>query len=204
MKDFRPSSAASSSTSAASSTSTTTRRASARSRTRARSARRRWWTTTCASWRSMGYIRRDREVSRAIEVTHGGTKRGRDRAGADHRHDRRGPADLRALGRHLGNDDDDETIDVSPETIGDRENVYALRVKGTSMIDALVNDGDVVVMEATAARRTATWSRRGCKASRRRRSRSIYREGDRVRLQPANRRWSRSTRRRATSRCRAG
>jgi repressor LexA len=130
-----------------------------------------------------GYIRRDREVSRAIEVTHGGMKRGRI-------------ATVPIIGTIAAgqpipvptadNVDAEETIDVSPEIVGNRDNVFALRVKGTSMIDALVNDGDVVIMEAThkasQGDMVAAWLEREQEAT----LKKYYLEGDRVRLQPAN------------------
>jgi repressor LexA len=70
--------------------------------------------------------------------------------------------------------------------VGNRENIYALRVKGTSMIDALVNDGDVVILEATSAAKdgemVAAWLKREQEAT----LKKLYVEGERVRLQPAN------------------
>jgi repressor LexA len=70
--------------------------------------------------------------------------------------------------------------------LGNRENVYALRVKGTSMIDALVNDGDVVLLEATTNAKdgemVAAWLKKEQEAT----LKKIFREGDRIRLQPAN------------------
>ena len=42
-----------------------------------------------------------------------------------------------------------ETLEIPRELSGNREDVYALRVKGTSMIDALINDGDVVFLTLT-------------------------------------------------------
>jgi repressor LexA len=130
-----------------------------------------------------GYIKRDREVSRAIEVTHGGTKRGRI-------------ATVPIIGTIAAglpipvptadNIDSDDSIEVSPDILGNRENVYALRVKGTSMIDALVNDGDVVIMEATNSAKSgdmvAAWLERENEAT----LKKFFPEGDRVRLQPAN------------------
>jgi repressor LexA len=130
-----------------------------------------------------GYIKRDREVSRAIEVTHGGMKRGRI-------------ASVPIIGTiaagqpipvpSADNVDANDTIDVAPDLVGGRDNVYALRVKGTSMIDALVNDGDVVIMEATSNAKqgemVAAWLEKEQEATLKR----FYREGDRVRLQPAN------------------
>jgi repressor LexA len=82
--------------------------------------------------------------------------------------------------------DRSDTIEVSPEMLGARENVYALRVKGTSMIDALVNDGDIVLMQeahkAEDGDMVAAWLKSEQEAT----LKKYYREGDRVRLQPAN------------------
>ncbi|MEO8457676.1 MAG: transcriptional repressor LexA [Chloroflexota bacterium] len=130
-----------------------------------------------------GYIKRDREVSRAIEVTHGGQKRGRI-------------ATVPIIGTIAAglpiptpspdNVDSTDTIDISPDLLGNHENVFALRVKGTSMIDALVNDGDVVILEAVSDAKqgdmVAAWLEREQEATLKR----FFREGDRVRLQPAN------------------
>jgi len=67
-----------------------------------------------------------------------------------------------------------------------RENVFALKVRGTSMIDALVNDGDIVILEQAATcddgDMVAAWLRDENEAT----LKKFYREGDRVRLQPAN------------------
>ncbi|GAI21023.1 unnamed protein product, partial [marine sediment metagenome] len=40
-----------------------------------------------------------------------------------------------------------ETLEVTKDLTRGREGVYALKVKGSSMVDALVNDGDFVLME---------------------------------------------------------
>lgn len=42
---------------------------------------------------------------------------------------------------------DSEMIALTSDIAHQREGMYALRVKGNSMIDALVNDGDIVVMQ---------------------------------------------------------
>lgn len=134
----------------------------------------------------MGYIRRDREVSRAIELLHGGTRRPR-------------VVSVPIIGAIAAGEpipvpsadtwqpyQQSETIEVSPEILGNRENVYALRVKGTSMIDALVNDGDVVLLQSVESARdgdmVAAWLKREQEAT----LKKFFREGDRVRLQPAN------------------
>jgi repressor LexA len=133
---------------------------------------------------SKGFIRRDREVSRAIEVTHGARRArvvpvpiiGTIAAGQP----------IPVPGADTWQADQSDTIDVLPEQVGNRTNVFALRVKGTSMIDALVNDGDVVILEATAAHKdgdtVAAWLKREGETT----LKKIYAEGDRVRLQPAN------------------
>jgi len=134
---------------------------------------------------NMGLIRRDREVSRAIEVL--GHRRngngivsvpvvGQIAAGA--------PIDVPESGASVP--DSSETIEVSERLLYGRDNVFALRVKGTSMIDALINDGDIVVFEPTNHAENgdmvAAWLKREGETT----LKKYYLEGDRVRLQPMN------------------
>src|SRR5262249_11522643 len=95
----------------------------------------------------LGLIRRDREVSRAIELLDRKPKisrlvsvpvMGQIAAGA--RSDVPSPDTLSSSYT--------DTVEISDRVARGRENLFALRVKGTSMIDALINDGDVVVFEA--------------------------------------------------------
>jgi repressor LexA len=79
-----------------------------------------------------------------------------------------------------------ETIDVSPEITRDRQSVYALRVKGLSMIDALINDGDVVLMQQVSAVENGEMAAVWLKAEKEATLKKVYVEPDRVRLQPAN------------------
>ena len=133
----------------------------------------------------VGYIRRDREVSRAIELLHGGARRARVipvpiigtiAAGQP----------IPVPSADTWSSDQSATIEVSPDLLGNRENVFALRVKGTSMIDALVNDGDVVLIQSGGRARdgdmVAAWLKKEQEATLKR----FYREGEKVRLQPAN------------------
>ncbi|HEY83283.1 MAG TPA: transcriptional repressor LexA [Dehalococcoidia bacterium] len=80
-----------------------------------------------------------------------------------------------------------ETIEVPAEMLSRQARAYALRVKGTSMIDALVDDGDVVVLEATRVAEdgemVAAWLPERQEAT----LKKLYREPGRIRLQPANR-----------------
>jgi repressor LexA len=79
-----------------------------------------------------------------------------------------------------------ETIKLTRDIVSDGGGLYALRVKGDSMIDALVNDGDIVVMqhrqEASNGEMVAVRLKDRDETTLKR----FYREQDRVRLQPAN------------------
>ncbi|OAI42493.1 LexA family transcriptional regulator [bacterium SCGC AG-212-C10] len=130
-------------------------------------------------------IRRDREVSRGIEVL--GSRGRRPRI-----------IDVPVLGsiaagqpipvpssERWGNDVD-ETVAVTEDMIRGRANVFALRVKGTSMIEDLIDDGDIVFLEpaqsAQNGDRVAVWLKDRGEVTLKR----FYHEGERVRLQPAN------------------
>jgi repressor LexA len=81
-------------------------------------------------------------------------------------------------------DDAAETLDV-PGSMQARDGSYVLRVRGKSMIDALIDDGDYVVVQPQATARdgdivVALLEDNGVTLKR------FYREKDRVRLQPAN------------------
>jgi repressor LexA len=131
-----------------------------------------------------GYIRRDREVSRAIELLDGRGHRprvvsvpvlGQIAAGS--------PIPIPGSGAV---DDPDETVDVSSEVTRGNPDVFALRVRGTSMIDALVNDGDLVLLRATEAAENGEMVAVWLKEENETTLKYLYREGSRVRLQPAN------------------
>ena len=77
-----------------------------------------------------------------------------------------------------------ETIDV-PETLAGNRDTYVLRVKGDSMIDEQIRDGDFVIVED---RKTAEYGETvvallsGSDVT----LKKFYRENGKVRLQPAN------------------
>ena len=135
-----------------------------------------------------GYISRDREVSRGLKLTSATHMRaaseavvqvpllGRIVAGA--------PIPVPASDFHLMGD---ETIELTRDFLGDPEGLYALQVKGNSMIDALVHDGDIVVMRhqqrVENGEMAAVWLKEREEVTLKR----FYQEaGGRVRLQPAN------------------
>lgn len=83
---------------------------------------------------------------------------------------------------------DDDMLEVTPDMLGgfDASEVFALRVKGNSMIDALIGDGDIVLMRrqevANNGDMVAVWlSERGETTLK-----VFYNEGSRIRLQPKN------------------
>ena len=130
-----------------------------------------------------GYIRRDREVSRAIELLNGQGER------------RRRTVAVPLLGRiaagipipaHPDQMAPEDVIELTEEQTGGRANLFALRVQGTSMIDALINDGDIVVLEprqtANPGEVVAAWIEDRGETTLKR----YYPEGARVRLQPMN------------------
>ena len=82
----------------------------------------------------------------------------------------------------------EEVLDLPPEIVSATEGVFALVVKGLSMIDALIDDGDIVIMQSTTTFKdgemAAVWLKEEQEVTLKR----VYREPDRrIRLQPANR-----------------
>ena len=80
----------------------------------------------------------------------------------------------------------EETLKLTADMVGNRRNVYALKIKGTSMVDALIDDGDTVVMEAVPTaengQMVAVWLKDEQEVT----LKKLYREAGRIRLQPAN------------------
>jgi repressor LexA len=130
-----------------------------------------------------GYIRRDPEVSRGIELL---DKHRRSMV--------RVPViGYIAAGEPIPVPTSDtweleplDTLEVSSELTQGRDGVYALRVKGTSMIDALINDGDIVLMQQASAAEDGEMVAAWLKAEGETTLKRLHREADRIRLQPAN------------------
>ncbi len=133
-----------------------------------------------------GMIRRDREVSRGIEVL--GSKGGR----------RARIIEIPVIGAIAAGQpipvpsserwsyDAEDTVAVTEDMVRGKTNVFALRVKGKSMIEDLIDDGDIVFLEPARAandgEKVAVWLKDRGEVTLKR----IYHEGNRVRLQPAN------------------
>lgn len=139
--------------------------------------------------REKGYINRDAEVSRGLQLLQGSGRRtelpdtvaipllGTIAAGS--------PFPLPAADS-LGHIEAQETIDLPQSITGSGEKLYALRVKGESMIDALIADGDLVVMEQTSRVENGQTAAVRLKLEDETTLKRFYREGDKVRLQPEN------------------
>lgn len=80
----------------------------------------------------------------------------------------------------------DEAIEITRGLVKDPENLFALQVRGDSMIDAMVNDGDIVVMrrqeQARNGEMVAVWLNDREETT----LKHFYLENGKVRLQPAN------------------
>jgi repressor LexA len=80
----------------------------------------------------------------------------------------------------------DEAIELTRDLVGTTEGLFALQVKGDSMVDAMVRDGDIVVMRREPEWRNGDMVAVWLKDKEETTLKHIYREGPRVRLQPAN------------------
>jgi len=108
-----------------------------------------------------GYIQRGEGISRGLRLTAGARRPniihlpllGRIAAGE--------PLPMPGQDRPL---ESYEALELTRTIIPQEEGLYALEVKGTSMIDALINDGDIVVMrhqrEAQNGEMVAAWLKR--------------------------------------------
>jgi repressor LexA len=131
-----------------------------------------------------GYIRRDKEVSRGLELV--GVQRGGSKAEPK-------VVKIPIVGRIAAGfpieaiEDADDVLELPLGSVPD--DCYALRVRGTSMIDDSIDDGDLVVIrpqpsvengEIAVAIVHDSTANDGATLKR------FYREGDMVRLQPRN------------------
>ncbi len=133
-----------------------------------------------------GLIYRDRTVSRGIRLVEG-------------LGELTGAADLVripllgriAAGEPLrvfseGFDGETDTLEITRDIVSDTEGVYALKVKGTSMIDAFINDGDIVIMRHTETAKNGDMVAAWLKDKEETTLKRFFYEGNRVRLQPEN------------------
>jgi len=131
----------------------------------------------------LGILRRDPEVSRGIELLEGRPKQSV-------------PVPLLgsiAAGQPIPVPSSDtwrqtelDMVDVSPDMVKGREKVYALLVKGKSMVDAFIDDGDIVILQQVRTAENGQMVVAWLKSRREATLKKFYREKGRIRLQPAN------------------
>jgi repressor LexA len=82
----------------------------------------------------------------------------------------------------------DESVEIARSILPVREakDVFALKVKGDSMIDAMVNDGDIVIMKATQDAKNGDMVAVWLPDKEETTLKYFYKEKDGYRLQPAN------------------
>jgi repressor LexA len=123
-----------------------------------------------------GHLKRERELSRGIELPG------------------RGAPSIQVIGRIAAGEpieaieDPMDTVEV-PQRYVD-QGCYALRVKGKSMIEDAIDDGDIVVIKpqetADNGEKVVALITSGASGQGEATLKRLYRERDRIRLQPAN------------------
>ena len=134
-----------------------------------------------------GFLRRLPEVSRGIELLDGYRKKsGRDVVQIPVLGNIAAGEPLPVLSPDSWRDDGLESVDLPSFLTQGKSDIYALRVKGDSMIDALVGDGDLVLMEPITQPENgdlvAAWLTDREEVT----LKKFFLEGSNVRLQPAN------------------
>jgi len=142
-----------------------------------------------------GYVHRDAEVSRGLRLTEKATRLYDAASEALDRFIR-----VPLLGNIVASEpvevgaenwatyDEDDAIELSRDMLDEKQadDLFALRVRGDSMIDAMVNDGDIVIMRQQETARNgemvAIWLTPDDTTT----LKYFYNEGEKVRLQPAN------------------
>jgi repressor LexA len=80
-----------------------------------------------------------------------------------------------------------ETIEVTRDIVRGREGVYALKVKGNSMIEDLINDGDIVLLQSVSVVENGETAAVWLKSEKEATLKKFYLEpSGKIRLQPAN------------------
>ena len=79
-----------------------------------------------------------------------------------------------------------ELIHLPQAIVGPGDGLYALKVRGESMIDALISDGDLVIMEQASTVRNGQMAAVRIKSDHSTTLKHFYAEGPRTRLEPAN------------------
>jgi repressor LexA len=135
-----------------------------------------------------GHIERDRKISRGVRLT-GSTPLGdmlripmlgRIQAGA--------PIPVPS-GADFASFTPEDSVDIAMSLMPSKEKgkeLFALEVQGESMIDAMINEGDIVIMKATQEAKNGDMVAIWLPDKNETTLKYFYKEKDRYRLQPAN------------------
>jgi repressor LexA len=80
----------------------------------------------------------------------------------------------------------ENSVQIARSLVGNADGLYALEVKGNSMIDALINDGDIVIMRRDQEVRNGDLAAVFMTDRNETTLKRIYREGKRLKLKPEN------------------
>ena len=132
-----------------------------------------------------GYITRHKELARGIRLVDGSSLQ----------QAAQNLVRVPVLGRIVAGDpvpvpegafDPSQYVELTRDFVSEEDDIYALEVSGESMIDALINDGDIVVMKHQQTARNGDMVAVWLKDEKETTLKRFYLEGKRVRLQPAN------------------
>ncbi len=140
--------------------------------------------------KEQGYLEREKEVARGLRLT--------ERAQALYERVAAPKEELRAvplMGYIVAGEpvesfatfDADDNVVIDASMLPRRsEQLFALRVRGNSMIDAMVSDNDIVILEPAHEARDGEMVAAWLPERQEQTLKYFHREGDRVRLVPAN------------------
>ena len=133
-----------------------------------------------------GHLRRQNEVSRGIELLGTGRRSTANVVTIPILSNIAAGQPLAVPSQDDWENENTERMELPTSLTKGRENVFGVRVKGQSMIDALITDGDLVLLEPTNSASNgdmvAAWLRDHQEVTLKR----FFLENGRVRLQPAN------------------
>jgi repressor LexA len=82
--------------------------------------------------------------------------------------------------------DPENTVQIARSMVGNADGLYALEVKGNSMIDALINDGDIVVMKRVTEVKNGDLAAVFLLDRNESTLKRVFHEGKRLKLKPEN------------------
>jgi repressor LexA len=131
-----------------------------------------------------GLIRRDKEISRGIELL--GTNNMRSHTVRIPLLGKIAAGKPIVLPEEGTTDNFLDSIELSRDQVGTKSDLFALQIKGNSMIDALIQDGDIIILEKTSqfdnGDMVAVWIKSDNATTFKR----IYKLDNKIKLEPMN------------------